>query len=79
MPLDAKLVSILACPACRGKLEGPGKFEERKPEEGESEGLLCPKCSLVYPVKEDIPVMLAEEAISLAEWRKGKRQRVGKA
>jgi uncharacterized protein YbaR (Trm112 family) len=67
MPLDAKLISLLACPACRGKLENPGMSET-----GEPEGLLCPKCSLVYPVKEEIPVMLAEEAVSFVEWRKGK-------
>lgn len=64
MDLNVKLVSLLACPVCRGGLETAG----------EDEGLLCPACSLVYPVKSGIPVMLAEEAVSLAEWRKGKRE-----
>lgn len=74
MPLDTKLINILACPACRGKLEDPEKSETEK-----FEGLLCPKCSLVYPVKEDIPVMLAEEAVPFAEWQKGKRSAAEKA
>lgn len=69
MPLDSRLLAVLACPACRGKLE----------DAGELEGLLCPKCALVYPVKEEIPVMLAEEAVSLVEWQNGKRGAATKA
>lgn len=61
MSLDAGLVRILVCPACRGGLE----------DAGEGEGLLCPACSLVYPVTEEIPVLLVAEAVPLAAWRKG--------
>lgn len=62
MSLDAGLVRILVCPACRGGLE----------DAGGGEGLLCPACSLVYPVTEEIPVLLVTEAVSLAAWRKEK-------
>ncbi len=29
----------------------------------EPEGLACPACQLLYPIREDIPVMLVEEAL----------------
>ena len=64
MALDNDLLRILACPACRGAVE--------RDESGE--GLICPACAKVYPVREDIPVMLAEEAVPLNEWRSGTRQ-----
>lgn len=64
MPLDPELLSILACPACRGTLTLKGK----------EEGLCCPACAKVYPVRDEIPVMLVEEAIPLADWDKGQRE-----
>jgi uncharacterized protein YbaR (Trm112 family) len=64
MALDNELLRILACPACRGSLE----------PDGEGEGLVCAACALVYPVREDIPVMLAEEAVPLNLWRSGTRE-----
>lgn len=50
--LDKELLEILACPKCKGELEY--KSEEDK--------LICHHCRLIYPVKEDIPVMLIDEA-----------------
>jgi uncharacterized protein len=52
--LDADLLSILACPACRSPL---------RVDEAASE-LVCTNaaCALAYPVREDIPVLLVEEA-----------------
>ncbi len=53
MPVDAKLLAILVCPKCKGKIA-----ETKEP----LEGLKCDACKLVYPVKNDIPVMLIDEA-----------------
>jgi uncharacterized protein YbaR (Trm112 family) len=57
MPVDAKLMEILVCPKCKGKIT------EVKTQNGE--GLKCDACKLVYPVKDDIPVMLIDEAAKL--------------
>ena len=64
MVLAPELVAILACPACRGKLEMKGK----------DEGLACSRCAVVYPVREDIPVMLVEEAVPFRQWEDGRRE-----
>ncbi|BDZ74537.1 MULTISPECIES: Trm112 family protein [Methylophaga] len=50
--MDNALLEILACPACKGKLH----------YKKESQELICKACRLAYPVKDDIPVMLIEEA-----------------
>lgn len=55
MPVDKELLEILACPKCKGRV----KLNSRK------DGLVCEKCRLVYPVKDDIPVMLIDEAAPL--------------
>lgn len=54
MAVSPDLVEILRCPKCKSKVE-------LKPDEN---ALKCTnaECSLVYPVKDDIPVMLIEEA-----------------
>jgi uncharacterized protein YbaR (Trm112 family) len=52
MPLSADLLEIMACPKCLGKLE-------LKPD---SSGLRCVACHRLYPVRDDIPVMLIDEA-----------------
>lgn len=52
-----ELIKILACPRCKGELQ-----ENDKPH-----GLICGHCRLLYPIKDDIPVMLIEEAIPLQE------------
>jgi uncharacterized protein YbaR (Trm112 family) len=56
MPIDQKLLEILACPKCKGDI--------RLNEDGS--GLICDRCKLLYPIKDDIPIMLIEEAVSLA-------------
>ena len=52
MGIDPELLAILACPACRApvKLINDGA------------ALKCAKCRLVFPIKDDIPVMLIDEA-----------------
>ncbi|MDL2209802.1 Trm112 family protein [Desulfovibrio sp. OttesenSCG-928-O18] len=64
MTLAPELLAVLACPVCRGSLDVAG----------ETEGLCCSKCAVVYPVREEIPVMLAEEAIPAREWERGRRE-----
>ncbi len=53
--MDNKLLDILACPVCKGKLHYNKKQQE----------LICKIDRLAYPIKEDIPVMLEEEARQL--------------
>ena len=50
--MDRKLLEILVCPVCKGPLH------HRK----EQHELVCRACRLAYPVRDDIPVMLEEEA-----------------
>jgi len=56
MVVDSELLQILVCPACRGDLA------ERPGADGAEPGLECRKCGRVYPVRDDVPVMLVEEA-----------------
>jgi uncharacterized protein YbaR (Trm112 family) len=52
MSIDKALLDILACPQC--------KREIHLSETGE--GIICDQCRLLYPISDDIPVMLIEEA-----------------
>ena len=52
MALSQELLDILACPLCKVKVE-------LKPD---GSALKCPQCRRVYPVRDDIPVMLIDEA-----------------
>jgi len=52
--LDPDLLKILVCPKCKGELEH---------KENENE-LLCHACRLKYEVRDDIPIMLIDEAKS---------------
>jgi uncharacterized protein len=52
MPIRKDLLEILVCPLCKAALEV-------KPDES---GLKCVQCHRVYPVRDDIPVMIVEEA-----------------
>jgi uncharacterized protein len=47
-----ELLEILVCPVCRNKVVLLS----------DSSGLQCPSCKRVYPIRDDIPVMLPEEA-----------------
>ena len=53
MPIDAELLEILACPAC--------KTPVRLVKDGAA--LKCDTCHRVYAIKDDIPVMLLDEAV----------------
>ena len=50
--LAKELLEILRCPKCKGELE-----YRQAPEE-----LVCRSCALRYEVREDIPIMLIDEA-----------------
>jgi hypothetical protein len=52
MPIDAEFLQMLACPACRGELIIRG-----------DDRLYCAACHRSYPVRDDIPILLLEEAI----------------
>jgi uncharacterized protein YbaR (Trm112 family) len=55
--MDHRLLEIVACPVCNGKLY----FNK------ESEELVCKLDGLAYPVRDGIPVLLEEEARTLSE------------
>jgi hypothetical protein len=55
MAISQELLEILACPKCKGDVRLTDK----------GDGLVCKTCQLLYPIKEDIPVMLVEEATKL--------------
>ncbi|MCE1240288.1 MAG: Trm112 family protein [Azonexaceae bacterium] len=50
--MDARLLEILVCPICKGPLD------HRKNEQE----LVCKPCKLAFPIRDDIPVMLEDEA-----------------
>ncbi len=55
MTIDKELLEVLACPKCKGDIT----LTE------DADGLICDTCRLKYPIKDDIPVMLIDEAIPL--------------
>ena len=50
MNIDKGLLDIIVCPDCHGDLDAQG------------EELVCTGCGLAYPVRDDIPVLLVDEA-----------------
>jgi uncharacterized protein YbaR (Trm112 family) len=54
VPVDKELLEILACPSCRAPVEYV--------KDGDRERIVCTKCGLRYPVRDDIPIMLIDEA-----------------
>jgi len=54
--VDARLLEILVCPICKGPLRYDRAHEE----------LICQADKLAYPIRDDVPVMLEEEARQLA-------------
>ena len=54
--MDTRLLEILACPVCKGTL-----LYNR-----EAHALVCRLDRLAYPVRDDVPIMLEEEARQLA-------------
>ena len=52
MALNPELLAILACPYCKADVEVTA----------DGQGLKCVECHRVYPIQDDIPVMLIDEA-----------------
>jgi uncharacterized protein YbaR (Trm112 family) len=52
MKLDPTLLEIIVCPACHAALAVDDEASE----------LICTSCGLAYPVRDDIPVLLVDEA-----------------
>jgi hypothetical protein len=53
--IDPKLLEILACPKCKGELD----YQETR--------LVCHACGLAYPIRDDLPIMLIDEAEKLEQ------------
>ena len=53
--MDARLLDILVCPICKANLE----YRKADLE------LDCKPCKLAFPVRDDIPIMLQDEARQL--------------
>lgn len=57
MAIHPELLEILACPKCKGDVRlAPAQ-----------DALICDRCRLVYEIRDDIPIMLIEEAKPLIE------------
>ncbi|MCP4669676.1 MAG: Trm112 family protein [Desulfobacula sp.] len=52
MAVSQELLEILVCPKCKGEIH----LNEEK------DGLVCKECSLIYEIRDDIPIMLIDEA-----------------
>jgi uncharacterized protein YbaR (Trm112 family) len=52
MALNPELLKILACPQCKEPVE----------LNAAGDGLICRRCRLLYEIKDDIPIMLVDEA-----------------
>ena len=52
MAISPELLEILACPKCKGNIY----------INDAEDGLICDSCKLVYEIRDDIPVMLIDEA-----------------
>lgn len=55
--IDPRLLEILVCPITRGPLE----YDRQRQE------LISPKAKLAYPIRDGIPIMLYDEARSIAD------------
>jgi uncharacterized protein YbaR (Trm112 family) len=55
--LSKELLEILACPQCKQPVQ----------LDRDETGLVCMACRLRYPVRDDIPIMLIDEAVPLDE------------
>ena len=62
MAISQDLLEILACPACKSKVE----------LKSDGSGLKSQECKRVYPIRDDIPVMLIDEAVIEDEEPAGK-------
>jgi len=64
--MNKKLLRVLACPLCNGELIHSHTAEEE---------LICRSCGLAFPVRDDIPVMLENEARTLTTDERLKKEK----
>ena len=57
MAISQELLDILACPKCKGDIY----------QNDTKDGLICDKCKLIYEIRDDIPIMLIDEAKPLED------------
>ncbi len=57
MGINQRLLDIICCPICKGELK----------ESKDGLFLVCDKCGIKYPIKEGIPVLIAQEGIKLEQ------------
>ncbi len=57
MAISPELLEILACPKCKGGIH----------LNASGDGLVCDHCKLIYEIRDDIPIMLIDEARPLAD------------
>ena len=57
MAISKELLDILVCPQCKGEIY----------LNATEDGLICDKCKLLYEIKDDIPIMLIDEAKKIKE------------
>ena len=55
MTLSRQLLEILACPKCKGEISVDESHQQ----------IVCHACQLAFPIRDDIPVMLIDEAVPL--------------
>lgn len=60
MSVNNKLIKILVCPECKGEIKEEGMF------------LICENCKLAFPIIEDVPDMVVEDAWKIEEAKKYK-------
>lgn len=58
------LLDLFTCPRCQQRLAVMDVHT----------GLVCTHCQLVYPIREEIPFLTREAAVSVTDWQQGKRQ-----
>lgn len=56
MAFDKELLEILACPKCKKELCMNSK----------EDGLICKQCKIVYEIRDDIPILLVDQAAKLS-------------
>jgi uncharacterized protein YbaR (Trm112 family) len=57
MTINKELLDILVCPQCKGEIY----------LNATEDGLICDRCKLLYEIKDDIPIMLIDEAKPLSD------------
>ena len=55
--ISKELLDILACPKCKGPVELTKN----------NDGLVCNSCQLLYEIRDEIPVMLIDEAKKISD------------